>query len=168
MPRNLNINLYLRPFSIAIYGKLSKLFFSVLFGGYKPCFEMKKFSKSSYICVFIFPKNSTIDSRKSSLTQKWLVVESCPNPHWIAFLMLYRLVSNKYPLSINYFWPEVPNYLMQNQMIEILRKSFLKVLVKYTLRIEVWLWKVLLSQHFQFKRFQDEKMESAYFPHADV
>ena len=46
-------------------------------------------------------------------------------------------------------------------MMEILRNFFLKVLVKYTLRIEVWLWK-LLSQHFQFKRFQDEKMESAH------
>ena len=34
--------------------------------------------------------------------------------------------------------------------------------------IEVWLWKVLLSQHFQFKRFQDEKMESSHFPHADI
>ena len=53
-------------------------------------------------------------------------------------------------------------------MIEILRKSFLEVLVKYTLRIEVWLWKVLLSQHFQFKRFQDEKMKSTHFPLADV
>ena len=62
----------------------------------------------------------------------------------------------------------VPNYLMLNRMIETLRKSFLKVLVKYTLRIEVWLWKVLLSQQFQFKRFCDEKMESAHFPDADV
>ena len=30
-------------------------FFSVLFGGYKPCFETKNCSKSC-ICVFIFPK----------------------------------------------------------------------------------------------------------------
>ena len=50
MPRNLNINLYLRPFSIAIYGKSLKLFFSVLFGGYKPCFETNSCSKS-YIYV---------------------------------------------------------------------------------------------------------------------
>ena len=128
----------------------------------------KNFQNLLIFVYLFFPKNSTIDSRKSSITQEWLVVESCPSPHWIAFLMLYRLVSNKYPLSINYFWPEVPNYLMQNQMVEILRKSFLKVLVKYTLKIEVWLWKVLLSHHFQFKRFQGEKMESSHFPHSDL
>ena len=56
MSRNLNINLYLRTFSIAAYGKLSKLFFYILFGCYKPCFEMKNCSKSSYICEFIFPE----------------------------------------------------------------------------------------------------------------
>ena len=56
-PKNLNINLYLRPFKIAIYGKLRTLFgFFALFGGYKPCFETKICSKFSYICVFIFPK----------------------------------------------------------------------------------------------------------------
>ena len=56
MPRNLHINLYLKLFSIGICGKLSKLFFSVLFGGYKSCFETKNCSNFSYICVFIFPK----------------------------------------------------------------------------------------------------------------
>ena len=56
MTRYLNINLYLRPFSIAIYGKLSKLFLSVPVGGYKPCFETKNCSKFSYICVLIFSK----------------------------------------------------------------------------------------------------------------
>ena len=98
-----------------------------------------------------FPKSSTIDSRKSSITLEWLAVESCPTPRWIGFLML--------ALSIG-----VHNYLVQNRLIEILRKSVLKVLIKYTLRIEVGLWKVLRSQHFQFKRFQDEKMESPHFP----
>ena len=52
MSRNLNINLYLRTFSIATYGKL----FYILFRCYKPCFETKNCSKSSYICVFIFPE----------------------------------------------------------------------------------------------------------------
>ena len=64
MSRNLNINLYLRPFNIAIYGKLSKLFFSVLFQGYKP---QKKNVQNLLIFVYLFfPKNSTIDSRKPS------------------------------------------------------------------------------------------------------
>ena len=130
----------------------------------------RKIVQSLLIFVYLFfPKNSTNESRTSSITLEWLVVESCPISHWIAFLMLHRLVCNKYPLSLNWFWPEVSNYLMQNRMIKILRKSFLKVLVKYTLRIEVWQWKVLRSQHFQFNRFQDEKMESAHFhfPHPD-
>ena len=41
-------------------------------------------------------------------------------------------------------------------------------LVENGFRIEVWLWKVLLLQHLQFKRFQDEKVESAHFLYADV
>ena len=69
MPRNLNINVYLRPFSIANYEKLSKLFFSVHFVGYKPCFETKNCSKNLIIFVHLFfPKNSTIDSRKSYIS----------------------------------------------------------------------------------------------------
>ena len=46
--------------------------------------------KSSYLCVF----SSTIDSRKTSITQEQLVVESCPALCWIAFLMLCQLVYN--------------------------------------------------------------------------
>ena len=57
---------------------------------------------------------------------------------------------------------------MQSQRKEIFGKSFLKVLVKYTLGIEVCLWKVLLLQQFQFKRFQDEKLKPAHFPYVDV
>ena len=53
-------------------------------------------------------------------------------------------------------------------MKKILRKSFLKALVKYTWETEMWLWKLLLSQYSQFKRFQNEKMEYAHFPNADV
>ena len=69
MPRNLYIDLYLRSLGIAIYGKLSKLFFSVLFGGYIACFETKNCSESSHICTFIFQKkNSTTDSRTSLVT----------------------------------------------------------------------------------------------------
>ena len=40
------------------------------------------------------PKNSIIDFRKTFITQEWLVVESCPTPLCVAFLMLYRLVQN--------------------------------------------------------------------------
>ena len=46
--------------------------------------------------MYLFcPKNSTINSRKTSIIQEWLVVESCPNPSRIPVLMLYRLMENK-------------------------------------------------------------------------
>ena len=41
-----------------------------------------------------YPRNSTIDPRKTFITQEWLVVESCPIPHWIAILLFYQLVYN--------------------------------------------------------------------------
>ena len=49
--------------------------------------------KSSYICVFILSKRRRNWFDKNP-TQERLVVESCPNPRWMAFLMLYRLVYN--------------------------------------------------------------------------
>ena len=47
------------------------------------------------IFLYLFrPNNHTINFSKTFITQEWLVVESCPTPRWIAFLMLYRLVYN--------------------------------------------------------------------------
>ena len=44
------------------------------------------------IFVYLFcAKVSTINSRKTSITLERFVIESCPTPLWIAFLMLYRL-----------------------------------------------------------------------------
>ena len=55
----------------------------------------RKIVENSLIFVYLFcPKNSSIDFTKTFITQEWLVAESCPTPHWIAFLMLYRLVYN--------------------------------------------------------------------------
>ena len=52
-------------------------------------------AKNLLIFVYLFcPKNGSIDFTKAFITQEWLVVESCPTPRWIAFLMLYRLVYN--------------------------------------------------------------------------
>ena len=45
------------------------------------------------IFVYLFcPKNGAIDFTKTFITQEWLVVESCPAPRWITFLVQYRLV----------------------------------------------------------------------------
>ena len=55
----------------------------------------RKIVENLLIFVYLFcPKNGAIDFTKTFITQEWLVVESCPTPLWIAFLMLYRLVYN--------------------------------------------------------------------------
>ena len=52
-----------------------------------------KIVQNLLIFTYLFcSKCSTIDSRKTLLTLEWLVVESCPSPRWIAFLVLNRLV----------------------------------------------------------------------------
>ena len=55
----------------------------------------RKFFHNLLIFAYLFcSKNKTIDSGKTSITLAWLVVESCPTPRWITFLMLYRLMYN--------------------------------------------------------------------------
>ena len=55
----------------------------------------QKIVQNLLIFVYLFcPKNSTTDFTKTFIPQEWLVVESCPNPRWIALLMLYWLVYN--------------------------------------------------------------------------
>ena len=55
----------------------------------------RKIVENLLIFVYLFcPKNGAIDFTKTFITQEWLVVESCPTPRWITFLMLYRLVYN--------------------------------------------------------------------------
>ena len=55
----------------------------------------RKIAQNLLIFAYLFrPKNRTIDFTKTFMNQQWLAVESCPNPRWIAFLMLYRLVYN--------------------------------------------------------------------------
>ena len=62
--------------------------------------KVKKVKKKKYnfknvtqlLNMIFCPKNSIIDFRKTFITQEWLVVESCPTPRCVAFLMLYRLV----------------------------------------------------------------------------
>ena len=55
----------------------------------------QKIAQNFQIFVYFFyPKNSTIDFTKTFITQEWLIVESCPTPHWITFLILYQFVYN--------------------------------------------------------------------------
>ena len=56
-------------------------------------FVMKNCWKLIFVYLFC-QKNGAIDFTKTLITQEQLVVESCPTPRWMAFLMLYRLVYN--------------------------------------------------------------------------
>ena len=48
--------------------------------------------------MYLFcPKNGAFDYTETFITQEWLVVEGCPNPRWITFVILYRLVYNIRP-----------------------------------------------------------------------
>ena len=68
MPRNLNINLYLRPFSTVIYGKLLNYFFLYFLEAINLALR-QKIVQNLLIFVYLFsPKNSTVDSRKSFIT----------------------------------------------------------------------------------------------------
>ena len=106
--------------------------------------------KKSYICesptfvYLFFPKNSTTDSRRSSITLEWLVMDSCLTPHWIAFLMFYWLLCNINPLiSIFYIW--------------FFEKMFSKSIGEIYIKDRSVTVKSITLQHFQFKRFQGEK-----------
>ena len=77
--------------SFFIWSVSCSLFFSDTLLAIK-MYELSPILTSVYLYC---PKNSTTDSRKPSITPKWLVVETCPIPRWIAFLMIYRLVYNR-------------------------------------------------------------------------
>ena len=60
----------------------------------------RKIVENLLVFVYLFcPKNGAIDFTKPFITQEWLVIESCPTPRWIMFLMLYRSIGVQYTLS---------------------------------------------------------------------
>ena len=63
-----------------------------IFGRIKALFCDEKSFK--FFVYLFYPKNSTINSRKTSIIREWLIVESSPTPFWVAFLMLSWLVYN--------------------------------------------------------------------------
>ena len=68
MPRNVNINLYLRPFSTAIYGKLLNYFFLYFLEAINFALRQRIIENLLLFVYLLFPKKSTIDSGKSSIT----------------------------------------------------------------------------------------------------
>ena len=71
MPRNLNIDLYLRPFSTAVYGKLSNYFFLYFFEAINLALRQKIVQNLLIFVYLFFRKNSTIDQ---GLTNRVLVL----------------------------------------------------------------------------------------------
>ena len=67
-------------------------YFLYFLGVKNPCF-VRKIVENLLIFLHLFcPKNCKIGFAKVFITPEWLVLESFPTPHWIALLMLYRLV----------------------------------------------------------------------------
>ena len=84
-------NIYIWVFSAAVL----KIMFFYTFWRLKALVLWRKMVQNLLIFVYLFcSKNNAIDSRKTSITQERLVVESFPTPRWITFLMPYRMVYN--------------------------------------------------------------------------
>ena len=71
------------------------VFGTVLFNSFwrlwKFIFWQNMFQNLIFMFSF-YPKSSRTGSRKTCITQELLVMESCPTPHWVAFLIFCRLV----------------------------------------------------------------------------
>ena len=53
---------------------------------------LSKYFLKSYISVFFLSKKCRTGSRKTSIPRESLVIESCPNPCWVTFLIFCWLV----------------------------------------------------------------------------
>ena len=89
------------------------MFGTVFFGTFwrlcKLVFRQKNF-QNVFIIYFFIQKTSDSCCRKTSITQVWLFVESCPTTHWVMFVtfidwfMIYRFI------WLIWFWHELPSY----------------------------------------------------------
>ena len=87
---------------ICVVAIVLKIVFVCKFWRLKTLVLWWKIVQNLLIFMYLFcSKCSTIDSRKTLLTLEWLVVESCPSPRRIAFLVLNRLVYIKTINSMN-------------------------------------------------------------------
>ena len=84
----------------------------------------RKIVQNLIMFVYLFcTKNNAIDFTKNFITQEWLVVESCPVPCWIEFLMLYQLV---YTLSFQW-----TNFGLKCLLVLHVRSMFLTLIVDW-------------------------------------
>ena len=74
---------------------LLKTVFCCTFWRQKILILWRKIVENLSIFAYLFcPKNGAIDFKKPVITYERLVVENCPTPRSIAFLVLYRLLYN--------------------------------------------------------------------------
>ena len=88
-----NLGQYLWQILAILFGTFvfGNAFFSTFWRLWKLVFWWKLFQ--NLILMFSFyPKNGRTDSSKTSITQTWLVVESCPTSFWVTFLIFFWLV----------------------------------------------------------------------------
>ena len=81
-------NIYHRSIAL-LFGTV---FFSSFWRLLKLIFWQKLFQNLIFVFSF-YPKSSRTGSRKTSITQELLVIESCPTPCWVPFFAIFcRLV----------------------------------------------------------------------------
>ena len=88
---------------------------------------------SLLIFAYLFcPKNNTTYSRKTSITQEWLVVEICLTPRWIVILMLYWLMYN---IRSHFFNELILTWSTKSSHFVALNVPDIKGVIKY---LNIW------------------------------
>ena len=84
----------------------------------KPLVLWRKIIQNLYIFAFILSKNSTIDSRKTSMLQEWMVVESCLTPCWITFFKSHFLnaLSTGVQCTLSFQWTNFGSYILSEKL----------------------------------------------------
>ena len=117
-----------------------------------------KIVQNLLIFVYLFcPKNGTTDFTKTFITQEWLVIESCPTSHWIAFLMLYRLM---YALILAWSaFREINNVDCPNMDTHLLSKKWIySHICLFNLLVIKWLGERRLNETYIFPKVSCQKI----------
>ena len=78
-----------------IYGRSVALYLELYFLVFLEVVEVYFWWKNFQSLIFMFSfytKNSRTGSRKTCITQGLFVIESCPTPRWVTFLIFSRLI----------------------------------------------------------------------------
>ena len=125
-----------------------ELYFLVLFGDCRNLFFGKKSLKILYYCSLFIKKIVRPSSRKTSITQAWLVVESYPTLLWVTFLIFSRLAYgipfNRSDFGLNYlvtvmrkgqppkFKTSVRHFPILKQVVRVIQYSDMLIVIKLT------------------------------------